>query len=148
MRALLTRGGEGESCRGGGQLTHRTRTGSGRLHQVPVCSLSVCVREAAVGHLGLRRAPQRRGGRIMHVEIHPLLGRQGSAPPPGAARHKKMMRGGRCNEAPAPSLHGGLIDAGEESEERPQVEGEEVGMGEEEPWEWERHGGEGGGEDG
>lgn len=64
----------------------------------------------------------------MHVEIHPLLGRQGSAPPPGAARYKKMMRGGRCNDAPAPSLHGeGLIDAGEESEERPQVEGEEAG---------------------
>lgn len=81
----------------------------------------------------------------MHVEIHPLLGRQGSAPPPGAARHKKIMRGGRCNKAPAPSLHGeGLIDAGEESEERPQVEGEEAGMREEELWEWERHGGEGG----
>lgn len=52
-----------------------------------------------------------------------------------------MMRGGRRNEAPAPGLRGeGLIDAGEESEEWPQVEGGEVAMGEEEPWEWERHG--------
>lgn len=65
--------------------------------------------------------------RIMHVEIHPLLGRQGSVPPPGEARHKKMMRGGRFNEASAPGVGGeGLIDAGEEREEEPQVEGGEV----------------------
>lgn len=53
------------------------------------------------------------------------------APPPEVARHKKMMRGGRCNEAPAPGLHGhGLIDAGEERKEWLQVEGGES--------EWER----------
>lgn len=96
----------------------------------------VCVQEAAVGHLELRRAPRRRGGRIMHVEIHPLLGRQGSAPPPGAARHKKMMRGGRFNEALATGLHGeDLIDAGEEREERPAGGGRRGRTGEEEPLE-------------
>lgn len=51
-------------------------------------SVCLCALEVAVGHLELRRAG---GGRIMQVEIHPLLGRLGERRLL-LGRHEKVMR--------------------------------------------------------